>query len=122
MSAGYTPFSAGNPDQMALMERVVVGKYKIPSSFHSDLKNIIQNTVQVDLTKRLGILKNGVDDLKKHAWFNTINWMALYQQTVEPPYIPKVAGPGDYSQFDKYEDIPQKVSKSDNYEKDFADF
>lgn len=122
MSAGYSPFSVGNPDQMEMLDKIVSGKFKIPSYFNTDLKNLIQNVLQTDLSKRFGNLKNGVNDIKQHAWFNTINWMSLYQQKIEPPYVPEVSGPGDYSQFDRYDDVPQSAADTDKYAKEFEDF
>lgn len=35
---------------------------------------------QVDLTKRYGNLKNGVNDIKGHKWFSTTDWIAIYQK------------------------------------------
>lgn len=35
---------------------------------------------QVDLTKRYGNLKNGVNDIKGHKWFATTDWIAIYQK------------------------------------------
>ena len=37
---------------------------------------------QVDLTKRYGNLKNGVNDIKNHKWFATTEWIAVYQRRV----------------------------------------
>ena len=37
---------------------------------------------QVDLTKRYGNLKNGVNDIKNHKWFATTEWIAVYQRKV----------------------------------------
>lgn len=122
MSAGYSPFSLGDPSQMELLEKICSGHFKIPSSFSSHLKNLIQNLVQIDLTKRYGNLKGGIEDIKNHHWFKSVNWIDLYNQTVKPPFVPKVSGPGDYSQFDKYPDVSLKVATVDKYEKDFVDF
>lgn len=122
MSAGYSPFAAGNPDQMQLMEKICSGKFKFPMSFNVDLKNLVENILQTDTSKRFGNLKNGVDDIKKHDWFKTINWMAIYNRTVQPPHVPKVSGPGDYSQFDKYDDVPMSVADSDKFKSEFAEF
>uniref|UniRef100_A0A1I8FQQ5 Protein kinase domain-containing protein n=1 Tax=Macrostomum lignano TaxID=282301 RepID=A0A1I8FQQ5_9PLAT len=36
----------------------------LPSHFSSDLKDLLRNLLQVDLTKRFGNLKNGVNDIK----------------------------------------------------------
>lgn len=38
--------------------------------------------LQVDLTKRYGNLKNGVNDIKGHKWFATTDWIAIYQKKV----------------------------------------
>lgn len=122
MSAGYSPFSVGNPDQMQMMEKICSGKFRMLPSFSVDLKNLIENILQTDLSKRYGNLKNGVKDITSHAWFKSVNWMKLYDRKMTPPYTPKVAGPGDYSQFDKYDDIPLHVAESDKYEAEFADF
>lgn len=36
----------------------------------------------MDLTKRYGNLKNGVNDIKGHKWFATTDWIAIYQKKV----------------------------------------
>lgn len=44
---------------------------------------IIIILLQVDLTKRYGNLKNGVNDIKGHKWFATTDWIAIYQKKVD---------------------------------------
>ena len=55
---------------------------RFPSHFSSDLKDLLRNLLQVDLTKRYGNLKNGVNDIKGHKWFSTTDWIAIYQKKV----------------------------------------
>lgn len=55
---------------------------RFPSHFSSDLKDLLRNLLQVDLTKRFGNLKNGVSDIKTHKWFATTDWIAIYQRKV----------------------------------------
>lgn len=55
---------------------------RYPSHFTSDLKDLLKNLLQVDLTKRFGNLKNGVNDIKNHKWFMTTDWIAIYQKKV----------------------------------------
>lgn len=44
----------------------------------------------MDLTKRFGNLKNGVNDIKNHKWFATTDWIAIYQRKVGPPPRPRL--------------------------------
>lgn len=55
---------------------------RFPSHFSSDLKDLLKNLLQVDLTKRFGNLKNGVNDIKNHKWFATTDWIAIYERKV----------------------------------------
>lgn len=55
---------------------------RFPSHFSSDLKDLLRNLLQVDLTKRFGNLRNGVNDIKSHKWFATTDWIAIYQRKV----------------------------------------
>lgn len=64
---------------------------RFPSHFSSDLKDLLRNLLQVDLTKRFGNLKNGVNDIKNHKWFATTDWIAIYQRKVGPPPFPGFA-------------------------------
>lgn len=120
MAAGYPPFFADQPIQ--IYEKIVSGKVRFPSHFSSDLKDLLKNLLQVDLTKRYGNLKNAVNDIKNHKWYATTDWIAIYQKKVEAPFIPKCKGPGDYSNFDDYEEEPLRISSTEKCCKEFADF
>lgn len=48
--------------------------------------------------------------------------MAMFNQEVVAVFIPEVSGPGDCSQFDKYDDIKLDIAETCLYEKEFADF
>ncbi|XP_024115805.1 cAMP-dependent protein kinase catalytic subunit alpha isoform X3 [Oryzias melastigma] len=120
MAAGYPPFFADQPIQ--IYEKIVSGKVRFPSHFSSDLKDLLRNLLQVDLTKRYGNLKNGVNDIKGHKWFATTDWIAIYQKKVEAPFVPKFKGPGDTSNFDDYEEEEIRVSFSEKCAKEFAEF
>ncbi|XP_069783785.1 cAMP-dependent protein kinase catalytic subunit alpha-like isoform X12 [Narcine bancroftii] len=120
MSAGYPPFFADQPIQ--IYEKIVSGKVRFPSHFSPDLKDLLRNLLQVDLTKRFGNLRNGVNDIKSHKWFINTDWISIYKRTEEPPFKPKMKGPGDTSNFDEYEEEPIHISLTKKYSKEFADF
>ncbi|CAM4598165.1 unnamed protein product [Leuciscus chuanchicus] len=120
MAAGYPPFFADQPIQ--IYEKIVSGKVRFPSHFSSDLKDLLRNLLQVDLTKRFGNLRNGVNDIKNHKWFATTDWIAIYERKVEAPFIPKCRGPGDTSNFDDYEEEDIRVSLTEKCAKEFSEF
>eukprot|EP00731_Ephydatia_muelleri_P018040 Em0011g80a len=120
MSAGYPPFFADQPIQ--IYEKIVSGKVRFPSHFTADLKDLLRNLLQVDLTKRFGNLKNGVADIKQHKWFESTDWIAIYQKKVDAPFVPKCKGPGDASNFDDYEEEALRISSIEKFPKEFAEF
>ncbi|KAG7305536.1 hypothetical protein JYU34_009615 [Plutella xylostella] len=120
MSAGFPPFYASDP--MMIYEKIVHGKYKVPSHFSSELKHVLSHTLETDISKRYGNLKDGVLDFKNHKWFKSIDWEKLLINRVPAPIVPKVKSPCDTSNFDHYED--QKLKESDKclFEDEFSDF
>jgi protein kinase A len=120
MAAGYPPFFADQPIQ--IYEKIVSGKVRFPSHFTADLKDLLRNLLQVDLTKRYGNLKNGVADIKGHKWFSSTDWIAIYHKKVDAPFIPKCKGAGDTSNFDEYDEEPLRVASSEKYAQEFGDF
>uniref|UniRef100_A0AAG5DE81 cAMP-dependent protein kinase catalytic subunit n=1 Tax=Anopheles atroparvus TaxID=41427 RepID=A0AAG5DE81_ANOAO len=122
MSAGYSPFYVHSADQMALFERICKAKCKFPKNFSSELSHLVQNLLQTDLTRRYGNLRHGSEDIKQHAWFKSINWIALLNREVKAPFVPKLQGPGDASLFDVHDEHNLRVASKCEYAKEFADF
>ncbi|CAH2066112.1 unnamed protein product, partial [Iphiclides podalirius] len=120
MNAGYPPFCANEP--MKTYERIVAGKYRCPSSFSADLRDLVRNTLQVDITKRFGVMKNGVMDYKNHRWFHGIEWEAILNCRFPAPFIPKYKSPGDAGNFDRYAEEPIQPASYCRYESEFLEF
>jgi len=79
-----------------------MGKVDWPRHFDSQAESLIKRLLTHDRAKRLGCLKNGVEDIKKHRWYRTIDWDAVLHRAVSPTYIPSVRSPDDTSMFDRY--------------------
>jgi len=41
---------------------------------------LIRRLLTADRTRRLGNMKNGADDVKRHAWFHSIEWAAVEEK------------------------------------------
>lgn len=120
MDAGYPPFYASDP--MRIYEKIVTGKYRCPSNFSSDLKDLVGHVLQGDITRRYGNLRDGVLDFKNHKWFHEINWDSILNSRVTPPFVPRVRSPGDAANFESYEEEYIKESPFCLYEDEFSEF
>ena len=43
-------------------------------------RDLIRKLLTADRTKRIGNLKGGAEDIKKHKWYRGLNWAALYNK------------------------------------------
>lgn len=120
MTAGHPPFYAADP--MRIYEKIVAGKYRCPTHFTPEIKDLIGHMLQVDNTRRYGNLKDGILDFKNHKWFKEIDWDSLLNSRVPPPFTPKVRSPGDASNFDPFEEEKVKESPVCMYAEEFKDF
>lgn len=102
MLCGFTPFwDSGSP--VKIYENILRGKIKFPPYMHPDAVDLLSQLITPDLTKRLGNLHGGPEDVKNHPWFAEVTWDRLLRKDIDAPYVPPVrAGQGDASQFDKY--------------------
>ncbi|TVY42025.1 cAMP-dependent protein kinase type+2 [Lachnellula occidentalis] len=124
MLCGFTPFwDGGSP--MKIYENILKGRVKYPPYIHPDAQDLLQRLITADLTKRLGNLHGGSEDVKNHQWFAEVTWERLSKKDIDAPYVPPVkAGVGDASQFDKYPEETEQygVSGHDEHGRLFQDF
>lgn len=117
MVAGHAPFYAKDP--IRIYEKIVRNSYVIPRFFSADLKDLVSNVLQVDLSRRYGNLKNGVNDIKNHLWFESIDWLLLLNKKITPSYIPSIDTEGDHT---SYQETPIKIGVVDTYVREFQSF
>ncbi|CRG88955.1 protein kinase A [Talaromyces islandicus] len=124
MLCGFTPFwDSGSP--VKIYENILRGKIKFPPYMHPDAVDLLSQLITPDLTKRLGNLHGGPEDVKNHPWFAEVTWDRLLRKDIDAPYVPPVrAGQGDASQFDKYpeENEAYGVHGDDPYNNLFVEF
>jgi len=88
MIAGIDPFSDDDP--MMVYQKILKGKIRFPSHFDPNAKSLVKHLLEADLTKRYGNLKGGVQDIKGHRFFKTLDFQVLLSKKISAPYIPKV--------------------------------
>nr|XP_034188551.1 cGMP-dependent protein kinase, isozyme 1-like [Osmia lignaria] len=73
-----------------------------PPAVKSSTKHFIESLLQEDPVKRLGYLRNGVNDIRNHRWFRSFNWQNLQDQIMPAPVVPTVKNHLDLRNFDRY--------------------
>uniref|UniRef100_A0A669BYC0 cGMP-dependent protein kinase n=1 Tax=Oreochromis niloticus TaxID=8128 RepID=A0A669BYC0_ORENI len=106
---GSPPFSG--IDQMMTYTFILRGieKMDFPKKITKRPEDLIRKLCRRNPSERLGNLKNGITDIKKHRWFNGFNWEGLKARTLPSPLKRELTGPTDHSYFDSYppdEDSP----------------
>jgi len=100
MLAGYPPFYDDNP--FCIYEKILAGKLEWPQHVETTAKDLIKKLLVQDRTKRLGNMKAGAEDVKKHRWFKLIDWEEVYYKQLKPPLVPMTSFDGDTRNFDNY--------------------
>ncbi|CAF3597308.1 unnamed protein product [Rotaria socialis] len=116
MNAGYSPF--WDADQQKIYHKIINGKFRPRSAFSENLIDIVRGLLQKDLTKRLGMMFNGINDIKKHAWFRDLDWMQVFLKKIRAPWVPDIRA----NNFPDAEDEEPTRSSVNLYEKEFHDF
>ncbi|XP_006903241.1 PREDICTED: cAMP-dependent protein kinase catalytic subunit PRKX [Elephantulus edwardii] len=115
MLAGFPPFFDDNP--FGIYQKILAAKIDFPRNMDFYVKDLIRKLLVVDRTKRLGNMKNGASDVKKHRWFRVVDWDSVPLRKLKPPIVPKLSSDGDTSNFETYSDSdwkkPSSVSPQD---------
>ena len=91
---------------MDMFKKITKRDCVIPADFEPELRDLIDKLLQVDLTRRLGNLHKGVEEVMEQPYFKDIKWDKIYDQSLTSPYQPKVSGPGDAHNFETYAEEP----------------
>merc|ERR1712138_37248 len=119
MRCGRSPFESSN--QMTMFKKISKRDFKYPRDFTGEEQEFIGGLLQVDQTRRLGCMHGGVAQIKALKYFRPINWDALVAGAITSPYVPRVKGPSDDSNFEPYPEEPVKwvSSGTDKYAEQF---
>ncbi|KAJ2163085.1 cAMP-dependent protein kinase catalytic subunit [Coemansia sp. RSA 552] len=123
MIAGYPPFY--DEDHYRLYEKILAGRIQWPSQFDPVARDLVSRLLTADLSRRLGNLHGGSDDIKDHRWFAEVDWARLEAREIPAPLIPPQKVEGDTSNFDKYpetEDVYGDMTSEDPYADLFTEF
>ncbi|XP_065599874.1 protein kinase C theta type [Cyrtonyx montezumae] len=95
MLIGQSPFHG--QDEEELFQSIRMDNPFYPRWLDKDAKDILVKLFVREPERRLGPRGN----IRQHAFFREINWEALEERRMEPPFKPRVKSPSDCSNFDK---------------------
>ncbi|KAG8342616.1 protein kinase A catalytic subunit [Trypanosoma vivax] len=105
MLVGYPPFFDESP--FKIYEKILEGRVQFPRWVDSRANDLIRNLLVLDPTKRLGGMKRGAVDVKRHRFYNGVDWDLLLQKGVTAPILVRLTKEGDTRYFDRYPESPQ---------------
>nr|XP_014342654.1 PREDICTED: protein kinase C theta type [Latimeria chalumnae] len=95
MLIGQSPFHGS--DEEELFQSIRMDDPYYPRWLGKDGRDILVKLFVREPERRLGVKGN----IRQQAFFREINWQALENREVEPPFKPRVKSPSDCSNFDK---------------------
>ncbi|KAE8590543.1 hypothetical protein XENTR_v10018106 [Xenopus tropicalis] len=87
IATGQSPFYNSDPDQ--LKDSIKFHEPKIPDWLDEDLTHLLGKLLQKDRKQRLGVR----GDIRSHPFYKGIDWVALEEGELQPPYQPKTPSP-----------------------------
>jgi cGMP-dependent protein kinase len=118
--AGTPPFTASDP--MKVYNIILRGFDQIepPRHINRTAVTLMKRFCRENPSERIGYQKDGINDIKKHRWFQGFDWEGLNARSLTPPIKPAVKGPSDASNFDKYpRDEAVPADETSGWDKDF---
>ncbi|VVC29776.1 Protein kinase, ATP binding site,C2 domain,AGC-kinase, C-terminal,Protein kinase domain,Serine/threonine- [Cinara cedri] len=100
MMAGQPPFEADNEDD--LFESILHDDVLYPVWLSKEAVSILKGFMTKNRNKRLGCIANDGTEaaIKVHAFFRDLDWEALENRRVKPPFKPKIKNKKDAMNFD----------------------
>lgn len=111
MLAGYTPFY-DEQGPTSMYSKILSGKLFFPSTFTPEEQDLVASLLQTKPTRRLGVLLGGADLIRRHRWFEGLDWGKLMRKEIEPPVKMPVKDKYDLSNFDAY---PEEAQTEDDF-------
>lgn len=87
MLAGFPPFTNKDKDFDKIKQLILENNPRFPNHFSENAKSLIKRFLQTEPNKRIGV--RSLMDVKKHPFFQNINWDDLYNLKIDPPNFGK---------------------------------
>uniref|UniRef100_A0A9J8C293 Ribosomal protein S6 kinase n=1 Tax=Cyprinus carpio carpio TaxID=630221 RepID=A0A9J8C293_CYPCA len=98
MLTGTLPFQG--KDRNETMNMILKAKLGMPQFLSLEAQSLLRMLFKRNPSNRLGAGPDGVEEIKRHTFFSTIDWNKLYRRELQPPFKPAAGRPDDTFCFD----------------------
>uniref|UniRef100_A0A672ZQ56 non-specific serine/threonine protein kinase n=1 Tax=Sphaeramia orbicularis TaxID=375764 RepID=A0A672ZQ56_9TELE len=98
MLTGSLPFQG--KDRKETMALILKAKLGMPQFLSPEVQSLLRALFKRNPANRLGAGPEGIEEIKRHRFFASIDWNKLYKKEVRPPFKPSVGRPEDTFHFD----------------------
>uniref|UniRef100_A0A1A8UCH3 non-specific serine/threonine protein kinase n=1 Tax=Nothobranchius furzeri TaxID=105023 RepID=A0A1A8UCH3_NOTFU len=99
MLVGESPFPGD--DEEEVFDSIVNDEVRYPRFLSTEAIAIMRRLLRRNPERRLGSGEKDAEEVKKQPFFRNVDWEALLQKKVPPPFVPSVRGREDVSNFDE---------------------
>lgn len=98
---GASPFTVEGErnTQQEISRRILRTTPPIPDDLSPHVSDFIAKLLVKDPRKRLGGGMEDAEELKRHPFFSDLDWEALARKEISAPFVPKISGELDVSNF-----------------------
>ncbi|XP_058621277.1 ribosomal protein S6 kinase alpha-3 isoform X5 [Onychostoma macrolepis] len=98
MLTGTLPFQG--KDRKETMTMILKAKLGMPQFLSSEAQSLLRSLFKRNPSNRLGAGPDGVEEIKRHPFYATIDWNKLFRREIHPPFKPASGRPDDTFYFD----------------------
>lgn len=99
MLVGHLPFYSQNHD--VLFELILLQEVHFPRTLSMEAKSLLAGLLVKDPKHRLGGGPQDANEIMLHSFFMCVNWQALLERKITPPFKPQVTSDTDTRYFDQ---------------------
>uniref|UniRef100_A0A674F4I7 protein kinase C n=1 Tax=Salmo trutta TaxID=8032 RepID=A0A674F4I7_SALTR len=99
MLVGESPFPGD--DEEEVFDSIVNDEVRYPRFLSTEAIAIMRRLLRRNPERRLGSGEKDADEIKKQPFFRGLDWEALLQRKLPPPFVPSIKGQEDVSNFDE---------------------
>ena len=99
MLSGFNPFKLKNKSKFEKLQMITDRDIPMRPDFSDEATSLLRGLLKRNPRERLGT--GGVDEIKRHIFFDGVNWEALYQRQVPAPFEPQIEDDLDLRNIDR---------------------